>query len=289
MRLASLALLSAALLASPATSQLRAQSPSQAPPVSSAEVKASPDLAGIAHIALRVHDIAASTAFYQKLGFEKAFELSRNGQVYETFLKINDHQFIELYPATEKNPQTGFLHVCFEGRNLQAAHDFYVAHGLTPNAVRTAGAGNLLFTMPGPATPSGPQNMEYTQYMPASMHSKDVGQHLGANRIATEIVAVAIAANDPDAAVAFYTEKAGFTREHPIPGGGTLLAIPGSSGESIAIVPASGLGYKSAIGLNTSAEKARKLLQQRGITVVTMETQSVVTDPDGNYIGFAGK
>lgn len=253
---------------------------------------ASPNLAGIAHIALRVQDLAASVAFYQKLGFVKAFELSRNGEVYEAFIKVNDRQFIELYPAKaedSKASQVGFLHVCFEGRDLQAAHDFYVAHGLTPNAVRTAGAGNLLFTMPGPATPTGAQNMEYTQYMAGSLHSKDVGQHLGAERLGTEIVSVAIAAEDPDAAIRFYTEKAGFTREHPTPGGGTLLAIPGAQGQSIAIVPASGLGYKSAIGLNVSPQRARSILHQRGISVVRMETESVVIDPDGNYIGFAGK
>ena len=277
-----LLLVSAAVsLASPAQTQTAAAT--SAP---------SPDLAGIAHIALRVHDLAASVAFYRKLGFEKAFELSKNGQVYEAFIKVNDRQFIELYPAKADDPkasQVGFLHVCFEGKDLQAAHDYYVAHGLMPNAVRTAGAGNLLFTMPGPATPTGPQNMEYTQYMPASMHSKDVGQHLGADRIGTEIVSVAIAADDPDAAIAFYTGKAGFTREHPTPGGGTLLAIPGAAGQSIAIVPASGLGYKSAIGLNVSPAKARALLERRGITVTREETEAVITDPDGNYIGFAGR
>ena len=283
MRSACLLLLSAAFLAGPAPAQTPAQ-----PPTTSA-VAPSPDLAGIAHIALRVHDIAASTAFYQKLGFEKAFELSRNGQVYETFIKINDHQFIELYPADAKNPQVGFLHVCFEGRNLQAAHDYYVAHGATPNAVRTAGAGNLLFTMPGPATPTGPQNMEYTQYMPASMHSKDVGQHLGANRIATGIVAVAIAAEDPPAAVAFYTQKAGFTRDPHAPDNTTQLAIPGAPGQSIVLVAAEQLGYKAAFGLNTSSGKAASALKQRGIEVTEIEGQTLVTDPDGNYIGFAAK
>ncbi len=172
--------------------------------------KPSPDLAGLAHVALRVHDLAASVAFYEKLGFVNAFSLSHDSAVYEAFIKINDRQFLELYPATAKDPQIGFLHVCFEGANLQSVHDYYVAHGLTPNAVRTAGAGNLLFTMPGPDTLTGPQNMEYTQYMPGSLHSKDFGQHLGKDRIATQLTDAAIAFTNPAAASAFYQDKVGF-------------------------------------------------------------------------------
>lgn len=87
-----------------------------------AQTASSPNLAGIAHVALRVHDLSASVAFYEKLGFVKAFELSRDGNVYEAFIKINDRQFIELYPVDAKNTQVGFLHLCFEGNDLQAVH-----------------------------------------------------------------------------------------------------------------------------------------------------------------------
>lgn len=142
----------------------------------SAQVAPSPNLAGIAHVALRVRDLQASIAFYRRLGFEKAFDLTRDGKIYEAFIKVNDHQFIELYPADDKNPKVEFLHLCFEGADLDAAHAFYLAHGLKPTDVRIAGAGNKLFTMPGPATPTGPQNMEYTQYLPGSLHMKDAGQ-----------------------------------------------------------------------------------------------------------------
>src|SRR3982074_1723665 len=64
---------------------------------------APPPLNGIAHVAIRVRDLTASTPFYQRLGYEQAFALSRDGAVYESFLKINDRQFLELYPTTEKD------------------------------------------------------------------------------------------------------------------------------------------------------------------------------------------
>ena len=145
-----------------------------------------PPFNGIAHVAIRVHDLGASVAFYQKLGFEQAFDLRKNDVPYESFVKINDNQFLELYPTTERDPAAGFLHLCFEGADLDAIYDDYVARGLTPTAVRKAGAGNLLFTLVGPGQPSGPQNIEYTQYMPGSLHSNDQGKHLGPDRVADQ-------------------------------------------------------------------------------------------------------
>jgi len=40
----------------------------------------SPSLSGIAHVAFRVADIAAARAFYQKLGFEQAFEFTKTAR-----------------------------------------------------------------------------------------------------------------------------------------------------------------------------------------------------------------
>src|SRR5204862_3638171 len=85
-----------------------------------------PPLAGIAHIAIRVRSLDSSKDFYNKLGFEEAFHLTgKDGKVNEVFIKVNDRQFIELYPADPSNPKTasiGFLHVCFEGNDLEAIY-----------------------------------------------------------------------------------------------------------------------------------------------------------------------
>ena len=165
-----------------------------------------PLLAGIAHVAIRVSDLNRSRGFYQKLGFEQAFAFTKDGVITESFLKVNDQQFIEMYPQQQPSQSIGFMHVCFEGADLEALNREYLARGLSPTPVRRAGAGNLLFTMEGPEK----QNIEYTQYMPGSLHSNDQGKHLGASRISKQIVAVSITMKDPDAAEAFYTQKLGF-------------------------------------------------------------------------------
>ena len=236
---------------------------------------------GIAHVAIRVHDLAASVAFYQKLGFEQAFDLRKNDIPYESFIKINDTQFIELYPTTERDPAVGFLHLCFEGVDLNAIYDDYITHGLTPTAVRKAGAGNLLFTMAGPLQPSGPQNIEYTQYMPGSLHSDDQGKHLGEDRVADKLIAVALAMKDPAAARDFYINQLHFK---PIAGDQMYLHMPGESGQEVEIVAAT-FGTKARLALSSeNLSKAARHLHKEGVTAVKKGASLIVTDPDGNTV-----
>jgi catechol 2,3-dioxygenase-like lactoylglutathione lyase family enzyme len=236
---------------------------------------------GIAHVAIRVHDLAASVAFYQKLGFEQAFDLRKNDIPYESFIKINDSQFIELYPATERDPTVGFLHLCFEGADLNAIYDDYISHGLTPTAVRKAGAGNLLFTMAGPQQPSGPQNIEYTQYMPGSLHSNDQGKHLGPDRVADKLIAVALAMKDPAAARDFYINQLHFK---PIAGDQMYLHMPGDSGEEVEIVAAT-FGTKARLALSSeNLSKAARRLHKEGVATVKNGATLTITDPDGNIL-----
>jgi Glyoxalase/Bleomycin resistance protein/Dioxygenase superfamily len=240
-----------------------------------------PPFNGIAHVAIRVHDLAASVTFYEKLGFEQAFDLRKNDVPYESFIKINDSQFIELYPVTEKDPNAGFLHLCFEGVDLDAIFDDYSSHGLTPTAVRKAGAGNLLFTMTGPQQPSGPQNIEYTQYMTGSLHSDDQGKHLGVDRVADKLIAVALAMKDTAAARDFYINQLHFK---PLAGDQTVMHLPGESGQKVEIVAAT-LGTRARLTLQSeNLSKAARYLHKEGVAAVKDGANLAITDPDGNVL-----
>jgi catechol 2,3-dioxygenase-like lactoylglutathione lyase family enzyme len=241
-----------------------------------------PPFNGIAHVAIRVHDLAASIAFYQKLGFEQAFDLRKDDIPYESFIKVNDNQFIELYPVTPKDPAPGFLHLCFEGVDLNAIYDDYISHGLNPTAVRKAGAGNLLFTMAGPLQPSGPQNIEYTQYMPGSLHSNDQGKHLGPDRVAVKLIAVALAMRDTTAARDFYINQLHFK---PIANDQMDLHMPGESGQEVEIVPVSDVGTKARLTLGSdNLAKAARHLHKEGVAAVKNGATLTITDPDGNIL-----
>jgi len=242
-----------------------------------------PPLAGVAHVAIRVKDLAASRAFYEKLGFEQAFDLERNGVPYESFIKVNDHQFIELYPVTDKTPDPAFLHLCFEGVDLNAIHDNYVAHGLTPTPVRKAGAGNLLFTLAGPVDGKGvAQNIEYTQYMPGSLHSNDQGKHINPDRAADSIFAVALAMQSPPEARDFYLNQLQFKS---IAGDPLFFHMPGDSGQEVEIAPWNSLTTRARLTFRTSnITKSAHILHKQDIKFTKSNTTLTLTDPDGNIL-----
>jgi catechol 2,3-dioxygenase-like lactoylglutathione lyase family enzyme len=246
----------------------------------------SPPLGGIAHVAVRVHDLAASVAFYEKLGFQKAFDLTEHDVPSEAVvkiavIKINDQQFLELYPVSDKAPAAGFLHVCFEGADLEAIREDYESRGLTPAAAHKSAAGDLLFTVAGPVQPFGAQTIEFTQYLPDSLHSNDLGQHLGPDRVADKLIAVSLAVDDPDSARDFYINELNFK---PVSGDPMDLHMPGNSGQEIEIVPAS-LGTQAHITLNTeNLGKAARHLHKEGVPVEKNGASITITDPDGNII-----
>jgi catechol 2,3-dioxygenase-like lactoylglutathione lyase family enzyme len=251
--------------------------------VSSAAAQAQADLpvlAGVAHVAIRVSDFPRSRDFYRGLGFEEAFALSKDGVTTESFLKVNDRQFIEMYPK-QPSQNIGFMHVCFASDDLEALNRDYVERGLTPSAVVRAGAGNLLFTLVGPEK----QNIEYTQYMPGSLHSNDRGKHLGADRISELLVAVSFAMNDQLAAETFYRQKLGFQPlQRFFEPGFMALQLPGSSQQAIQITPA-GSALKLFFSVSNLKQTAARLktlhlsVQKHGSTLT-------IQDPDGNRIVF---
>ena len=146
----------------------------------------------IAHAAIRVSDLAKSREFYRNLGFEEAFVFEKNGSPTEVFLKVNDRQFLELYPRENVSQAPGFMHVCFESPDIEGQRKIYVERGVSTTAVSRGGAGNLLFSIRYPDQ----QVIEFTEYMSGSMHSNDRGKHLGAERISTHIAGVGIPAED---------------------------------------------------------------------------------------------
>ena len=252
-----------------------------------AGIAQSPPIHGLAHVAYRVKDVAVSRGFYQKLGYEEAFAFDKDGVITQSFVKVNDRQFIELYPAAAagnaaKQP-LGFLHLCFDGDDLQALHDYDAVQGLKPDAVRKAGAGNLLFTAAGPDEGPAKQNIEYTQYMPGSRHYDDRGKHLGADRISTKFFAVALGMSYLAEARLFYITTLGFA---PVPKQSELLSIPGSAGQQILLTDAAlkrdGTLYFSVSNLKLTAAE----LKRRGIAFTPQKTALTVADPDGNLLIF---
>jgi hypothetical protein len=88
-------------------------------------------ITGVAHIALFVHDVDKSRVFYKDfLGYGEPFKLDKpDGGLSLTFIKINDRQYIELFPETA--PGTDRLnHISIETDNAESMRAYLESKGL---------------------------------------------------------------------------------------------------------------------------------------------------------------
>lgn len=247
----------------------------QAGAASQPAAEQSPELTGLAHIAFRVSDLDQEVNFFGKMGFEEAFSNVANGHTLQVFIKVNDMQFIEIYPQTDTPQVLGFLHACYESSDLNALHARYVAAGLHPTPVRTAAAGNLLFTL---QDPDGGV-IEFTQYMPDSRQMRDRGQHLGDRRVSETLLGFELPVTDLKASATFYG-KLGFDVEQD--GANYRLSIPANPDLRIELHSARVNDQPQILFPVEDAHRAAEQLHSAGLKVVRDNKLVFVRDPDGN-------
>jgi catechol 2,3-dioxygenase-like lactoylglutathione lyase family enzyme len=237
-------------------------------------------LRGITHVAFRIADLQASAAFYRSLGFEEAFRFDDAGITAVDFLKINDHQFIELYPRTSDSQALGMMHICFETGDIEALRNEYLKRNLEPTAVNKARAGNLLFSIHD----SEGQMLEYLQYLPGSLHFEDRGHHLGARRISQHLLRAVAIVRDAAAARAFYVSKLAF--EDRGDASAPRLRVPGDSGEEVELRAASAQAKPRIVFAVPDVARATDELRRRGFAPLVQAGEVRVADPDGAIIVF---
>jgi catechol 2,3-dioxygenase-like lactoylglutathione lyase family enzyme len=240
-----------------------------------------PALTGIAHVAFRVSDLQKSREFYSRLGFEQAFEFSDPGKATVAFIKINDHQFIELYARSSDSQPLGLMHICFEANDIETVRNEYLKRDLKSEEAKKARAGNLLFVMHDPEG----QLLEYTQYMPGSLHYEDRGKHLSKNRIAERLVQADVIVRDTATEAAFYRDKLGFVTSK---NDKNLLTIPGGS-DFVAIQTQNANTTSSIVFAVSSTGHTVKDLRKRGFQIHKRGRGVSIIDPDGVVIFFTSQ
>src|SRR5215475_14045242 len=123
-----------------------------------------PHIVGLSHMALYVHDMDKSRAFYKSfLGFDEPYSLTnKDGALHLTWIKINDRQSIELFPEKEANSDR-LYHVAIETTDATAMRDYLAARGVTvPEKVGKGKIGNLNYFIADPDQ----HNVEVVQYAP---------------------------------------------------------------------------------------------------------------------------
>ena len=174
-----------------------------------AQTPARPPIPGVAHIGLRTDDLAAARNFYgHALGFEEPFTVDKPaGGLLLTYFKVNDHQYIEVFPELKAPDQDRLSHIAFETTNAQQLRDYLAGRGVkVPDTVHTGRDGNLNFSI---QDPDG-HTVEFVQYMPGSLHSTNFGKFLGSGRVSDRIIHVGVTVQDRAAADHLYRDILGF-------------------------------------------------------------------------------
>jgi lactoylglutathione lyase len=176
-----------------------------------------PAITGLSHVALWVADLGRSRQFYKGyLGFDEPYTLTNAaGAVSITWIKINDRQSIELFPAADNKSKDGdsLYHIAFETDDAQRMLAYLASKGVRapggkplPLTAKAGRIGNLNYFT---EDPDG-HIVEFTQYMPNGWTTQKAGQFMPATRIASRMSHAGIAVGNLEASLRFYRDILGF-------------------------------------------------------------------------------
>ena len=167
-----------------------------------------PRITGLAHVALSVKDIGKSRAFYKDfLGYDEPFLLNKpDGSLALTFIKINDRQYVELFPETESGGDR-LHHISIETDNAEGLRRYLKSKGIAvPERVPKGRSGNSNFNV---KDPDG-HTVEIVQYEPDGWAAREYKKFLPATRISTRMLHLGILVGDVERAMRFYRDILGF-------------------------------------------------------------------------------
>jgi catechol 2,3-dioxygenase-like lactoylglutathione lyase family enzyme len=167
-----------------------------------------PKITGVAHMALFVKDVEQSRAFYKDfLGYGEPFLLNRpDGTLSLTFIKVNDRQYIELFPETEPGGDR-LNHISIETDDAEQMRVYLASKGVkVAEKVGKGRIGNLNFNV---KDPDG-HTVEIVQYMPHGWSMRDKGKTMTDDRVSNRMLHLGILVGSLDAAMKFYRDILGF-------------------------------------------------------------------------------
>jgi catechol 2,3-dioxygenase-like lactoylglutathione lyase family enzyme len=170
---------------------------------------ARPPIIGVAHIGLRTDNLAAARKFYSGvLGFQEPFTVDDPpGKLLLTYFKVNDHQYVEVFPELKDPKQDRLSHISFETTDAEQMRAYLASCGVkVPEKLEPRLDGNRGFDV---TDPDG-HDVEFVQYMPGSLHSRNFGKFLPDTRISQRIIHLGVVVQDQAKADTFYKDILGF-------------------------------------------------------------------------------
>lgn len=168
-----------------------------------------PPIVGLAHVGFFVSNIAKADEFYGHiLGFAH-FSLDKSpGVLMLNYYKVNDHQFIEIYPGLKGDEQDRLSHVAFETTDARQLRDYLAAKGVkVPASLKPGLDKNLSFMVDDPEG----RRIEFVQYVPGSLHANKNGKLEPNTRVSSHMIHAGFIVHDRAAEDKFYKDILGFS------------------------------------------------------------------------------
>ena len=121
--------------------------------------------------------------------------------------KVNDRQYVEVSPELKTETEDRLIRIGFETADARKLRDYLASKGVAvPAKIGKDPNGNLSFEVKDPDGHS----VQFIQYMPGSLHSRNFGKHLPDTRLSDHILHVGVWVTDPVRADSFYKDILGF-------------------------------------------------------------------------------
>src|SRR6516162_2514383 len=167
-----------------------------------------PPIVGIAHAGFYVSDLAKAEEFYgHQLGYAH-FNLNKtDGSLLLNYYKVNDHQYVEIYPGLKGDDMDRLSHVAFETTDARRLRDYLASKGVkVPASLKPGIDKNLSFMIDDPEG----RRIEFVQYMPGSLHSEKFGSLLPDTRVSNHMIHAGFVVHDRAAEDRLYKDILGF-------------------------------------------------------------------------------
>jgi catechol 2,3-dioxygenase-like lactoylglutathione lyase family enzyme len=167
-----------------------------------------PPIVGLAHVGFYVADIAQAEEFYGHVLGYAHFSLDKpSGGLMLNYYKVNDRQYIEIYPGLEGDAQDRLSHVAFETTDARQLRDYLAEKGVkVPPSLKPGLDKNLSFMIDDPEG----RKIEFVQYMPGSLHESKFGTLLPDTRVSEHMNHAGFIVHDRAAEDRFYKDILGF-------------------------------------------------------------------------------
>ena len=171
-----------------------------------------PKILGVAHIALAVHDVEKTRAYYKDfLGFGEPYKLDNaDGTLSLTFIKVNDRQYIEIFPEKTADSDR-LLHISIETDDAEAMRLYLKSKRI--KVPETVGKGRIRNSNFNITDPDG-HIVEIVQYEPDGLTVLNYGKFMDgpglSTRLSTRMSHVGITVGALDRSMQFYGDILGF-------------------------------------------------------------------------------